>query len=66
MKYAVLSDIHSNVEALEAVLGDIEQQKVDEIYCLGDLVGYGPNPKEVISLAKQFKFVLNSFRSPIN
>ncbi len=45
-----MSDSHSNLEALEAVLKDIDSQNVDEIYCLGDLVGYGPNPIEVTDL----------------
>ena len=40
---AIISDIHSNLEALQAVL-DIAKQNVTEIYCLGDVVGYGPNP----------------------
>jgi len=48
VKRALLSDIHSNIEALEAVLADIRRQGIKEIYCLGDLVGYGPNPREVI------------------
>lgn len=48
MKIAVMSCIHSNIEALEAVLLDIEQQKAEKIYCLGDLVGYGPSPNEVV------------------
>ena len=48
MKRALISDIHSNIEALEAVLADIRDQGITEIYCLGDLVGYGPNPREVI------------------
>lgn len=48
MKRALISDIHSNLEALEAVWADIEQQGVDEIYCLGDIVGYGPNPGECV------------------
>lgn len=48
MKRALISDIHSNIEALAAVLDDIRDQGVREIYCLGDLVGYGPNPREVI------------------
>ena len=50
MKRAIISDIHSNLEAIEAVLQDIDSQNVDEIYCLGDLVGYGPNPLEVTDL----------------
>ena len=48
MKLAVISCIHGNMEALDAVLTDIDTQKADEIYCLGDLVGYGPYPNEVV------------------
>lgn len=51
MKRAIISDIHSNLEAFEAVLADIRAQGIDEIYCLGDVVGYGPNPRECIDLA---------------
>jgi putative phosphoesterase len=47
-KIAVFSDVHSNLHALQAVLADIEQQQADRIYCLGDLVGYGAYPNEVI------------------
>jgi predicted phosphodiesterase len=47
---AIISDIHGNLEALEAVLADIKQKGADEIYCLGDIVGYGPNPRECIDL----------------
>ncbi|HLU47145.1 MAG TPA: metallophosphoesterase family protein, partial [Planctomycetota bacterium] len=43
-KVAFISDIHGNLEALTAVLRDIDRRKVDEIYCLGDIVGYGPDP----------------------
>ncbi len=45
---AVISDIHGNLEALEAVLSDIKSQGITEIYCLGDVIGYGPNPRECI------------------
>ncbi len=45
---AVLSCIHGNIEALEAVYDDVRDAGVDEIICLGDLVGYGPYPNEVI------------------
>jgi predicted phosphodiesterase len=48
MKRALISDVHGNIEALEAVLADIRTQSVDEIYCLGDIIGYGPNPCECI------------------
>ena len=52
VKRAIVSDIHSNLEAFEAVLKDIESQGVSEIYSLGDIVGYGPNPVECIELAR--------------
>ncbi len=55
---ALISDIHSNFEALEAVLKDIETQKVETIYCLGDIVGYGPNPRECIDAVMDFPVVL--------
>ncbi|MEW6409445.1 MAG: metallophosphoesterase family protein, partial [Nitrospirota bacterium] len=44
MRYAIISDIHSNIEALNSVLRDIESEKVDDIFFLGDAVGYGPDP----------------------
>lgn len=53
MKRAVISDIHSNLEGLEAVLADIDSQQITEIYCLGDVIGYGPNPRECIDLIMQ-------------
>ena len=46
MRVAVISDIHANWHALEAVAGAIDQEKPDEIWCLGDVVGYGPQPNE--------------------
>ena len=46
MRVAVVSDIHSNLHALEAVLAAIDQEAPDELWCLGDLVGYGPRPNE--------------------
>jgi len=53
VKRAIISDIHSNLEALEAVLQDIESQGITEIYNLGDTVGYGPNPIECIELVRK-------------
>ncbi len=47
MRYLLLSDVHSNIEALDACL-EVAQGKHDQAVCLGDLVGYGPNPNEVI------------------
>ncbi|PID27405.1 MAG: hypothetical protein CR982_05530 [Candidatus Cloacimonadota bacterium] len=52
MKIAIVSDIHSNLEALLAVLKKIESEKVSKIYCLGDIVGYGPNPNECIDIIR--------------
>jgi predicted phosphodiesterase len=49
-KIAVISDIHSNLEALTAVLADIAQRGVSRILCLGDVVGYGPQPQECVDL----------------
>lgn len=46
MKTAFLADIHANLTALDAVLSDVSRQKVDQIICLGDIVGYGPKPRE--------------------
>lgn len=53
MKIAVMSDIHGNLAALEAVLTDIESKEVDTVCCAGDLVGYGPFPYEVIGLIQE-------------
>lgn len=53
MKIAVISDIHANIYALMTVLSDIDSEKVDTIVCLGDLVGYGPHPNEVISTIRR-------------
>ncbi len=50
MRRALISDIHGNLEALEVVLADIKAQGIDEIFCLGDIIGYGPNPRECIDL----------------
>ena len=53
MRIAVISDIHGNLYALREVLEDIDNQNIDSIICLGDLVGYGPHPNEVIALIKR-------------
>ncbi len=54
MKYALISDVHSNLPALEAVLADIDSREdVGAVYHLGDLVGYAPWPKEVVALLKE-------------
>jgi diadenosine tetraphosphatase ApaH/serine/threonine PP2A family protein phosphatase len=52
MRVAVCSDIHGNLPALEAVLAEIDEARPDELWCLGDLVGYGPWPNEVTELVR--------------
>ncbi len=51
--FAIISDIHSNLEALTTVLDDIDKRGIKTIYCLGDVVGYGPNPIECLDLIIQ-------------
>ncbi|MGI9013385.1 MAG: metallophosphoesterase family protein [Phycisphaerales bacterium] len=53
MRTALISDIHGNLEALTAVLADIEKREVGRIICLGDIVGYGPNPIECVDLVAE-------------
>jgi len=53
LRFAVISDIHSNLEALNEVLKDIRKRDIDEIICLGDIVGYGPNPNECVDLIRE-------------
>jgi diadenosine tetraphosphatase ApaH/serine/threonine PP2A family protein phosphatase len=55
---AIFSDIHSNYEALQAVLADISTQNVDQVYCLGDVVGYGPNPRECVDAVMKCNVVI--------
>jgi predicted phosphodiesterase len=50
---AVISDIHGNLEALRAVLEDIKSQGADEIVCLGDVVGYGPDPVPCVKIIRR-------------
>ena len=53
MRIAVLSDVHANLRALEAVLADVEAGGFDGVWCLGDLVGYGPKPNECAALLQE-------------
>lgn len=53
MRYAVLSDIHANLEALEAVLDDARAQHCDDFVCLGDVVGYNANPSECLQRVRE-------------
>lgn len=53
MRQALISDIHGNYEALTAVMADIQAQSIDRLVCLGDIVGYGPNPCQCLDLVQQ-------------
>src|SRR5512135_1671934 len=53
MRYLVLSDVHSNKEALDAVLSFVRRKRWDKVVCLGDLVGYGANPNQVVDIVRR-------------
>ena len=53
MKYAIIADIHGNLEAFQVVLEDIRAQNADHIVCLGDVVGYNANPKECLQIVRE-------------
>lgn len=53
MRYGVIADIHSNLEALEEVLSFLEKERVERVLCLGDMVGYGPNPNECVEKVRK-------------
>jgi predicted phosphodiesterase len=53
MRAAIISDIHSNLPALERTLEVIDEMHVDHVFCLGDIVGYGPSPNECIGLVRE-------------
>lgn len=53
MKYLIISDIHSNFEALKCVIEEIEKTRYDRIISLGDIIGYGPDPSECIKIVKE-------------
>jgi len=58
MRYAIIADIHANLAAFTAVLDDIEiRGGMEEIWCLGDIVGYGPDPHQCLELLRQYKHV---------
>lgn len=52
MKYAIIADIHANLEAFQVVLEDIKEQKCTHVACLGDVVGYNANPKECLDIVR--------------
>lgn len=53
MRIAVISDVHSNLHALQAVLAAVDADSADQIWCLGDVVGYGPRPNECCALVRE-------------
>jgi predicted phosphodiesterase len=53
MRVAVISDVHANLHALEAVLAGLEREKPDAVWCLGDTVGYGPQPSRCCALVEE-------------
>ncbi len=53
MRFAIISDIHSNLEALTKAFELIDQESINEVVCLGDIVGYGANPNECVSLVRE-------------
>jgi diadenosine tetraphosphatase ApaH/serine/threonine PP2A family protein phosphatase len=53
VRIAVFSDVHANLHALEAVLAEIDTGEFDELWCLGDVVGYGPRPNECTALVRE-------------
>ena len=53
MRYAIISDVHANWQAWSAVFSDIRENRADAIICLGDIVGYGPRPEEVLTSVRQ-------------
>ena len=57
VRYAILGDIHANLEALSAVLDDARQQGVTSYACVGDIVGYNANPRECLEIIQQIKCV---------
>ncbi len=55
MKYAILSDIHSNLEALRVVLSEISRRGITDFICLGDIVGYGADPRACLEIVKEIQ-----------
>ena len=57
MRYAIIADIHANLAAFTAVIDDIKRRGgVEEVWCLGDVVGYGPDPHQCIELLRQYNY----------
>jgi len=57
VRYGIFSDIHSNIEALDEVIGAYQEESIDKYFCIGDVVGYATNPKECIERVKKLAMV---------
>ena len=57
MRYGILGDIHGNLEALKTVLGCYKREGIENFLCLGDIVGYGANPKECLDTVREMQAV---------
>ncbi|HHT9125558.1 MAG TPA: metallophosphoesterase family protein [Candidatus Brocadiia bacterium] len=57
MRYGILGDIHGNYDALEAVISDIEKEKIDRLLCVGDIVGYGAEPSKCIETVRRLNCI---------
>jgi len=64
-RIAAISDIHSNHLALDAVIRDIKEKGIREIFCLGDLTGYAPNPDKVFPLLEGIKTVMGNYEEAV-
>lgn len=58
VKRAIVSDIHGNIEAFDVVLSDIAERGIEEVYCLGDIIGYGPDPRACIDRCYDFSLCI--------
>lgn len=58
LRYGLFSDIHANLQALEAVLATFKREKIDQYICLGDIVGYGASPRECMRLVLECKSLI--------
>jgi len=66
MKIGIISDVHSNIQALHTVLDEFNKTNVDKIICCGDIIGIGANPEEVIQEIEELNYphskeILNNF-----
>lgn len=55
MRYLLITDLHSNLEALSAILAFVKRKRIDKVVCMGDIVGYGANPNQVLDIIRSFK-----------